>query len=186
MRTRPRGFHSLFFTSSMPGAPTRSTADNVTAARQKVGPPSILGANPGSYFLRSVPNLQRMGRVQWHDQPLREWPVFPAEVSARRILDRRSNSTHRVACLKDIQWYKQHFRKVSKMISMLLRHSNDEQFRNLRRNRIQGDIALIDFPPDRCDEAQLSDFMSCFLVGPGSLHGEEALHLRHCQGHQQP
>ena len=36
-------------------------------------------------------------------------------------------------------------RKVSKMITMLLRHSNDEQLRNLRRNRIQGDIVLTDF-----------------------------------------
>ena len=47
--------------------------------------------------------------------------------------------------VKDTQWYEQHFRKVSKMITMLLRHSNDEQLRNLRRNRIQGDIVLIDF-----------------------------------------
>ena len=45
----------------MPGAPIRSTMDNLTAARQKVGPPSILGANnPSSYFLKSVPNLKRM------------------------------------------------------------------------------------------------------------------------------
>ena len=45
----------------------------------------------------------------------------------------------------DVQWYEQHFRKTSKMLTMLLRHSNDQQLRNLRRNRIQGDIALIDF-----------------------------------------
>ena len=47
--------------------------------------------------------------------------------------------------VKDGQWYEQHFRKVSKMITMLLRHNNDQQIRSLRRNRIQGDIVLIDF-----------------------------------------
>ena len=48
--------------------------------------------------------------------------------------------------VKDVQWYEQHFRKTSKMLTMLLRHGNDQQLRNLRRrNRIQGDIALIDF-----------------------------------------
>ena len=47
--------------------------------------------------------------------------------------------------VKDVQWYEQHFRKVSKMFTMLLRHGNDQQICNLWRNRIQGDIALIDF-----------------------------------------
>ena len=32
-----------------------------------------------------------------------------------------------------------------KMFTMLLRHNNSPQLRALRRNRIQGDIALIDF-----------------------------------------
>ena len=45
----------ILVVSEMPGAPTRSTADNMTAARRKVGPPSILGANPNSYFLGDHP-----------------------------------------------------------------------------------------------------------------------------------
>ena len=31
------------------------------------------------------------------------------------------------------------------MLTMLLRHGNSRELRHLRRNRIQGDIALIDF-----------------------------------------
>ena len=46
--------------SKMPGAPTQSTADNMTAARQKVGSPAVLGAHPGSYFLRDHPDFNRM------------------------------------------------------------------------------------------------------------------------------
>ena len=34
--------------------------DNLAAARQKIGPPSALGANPRSYFLKTMPDLQRM------------------------------------------------------------------------------------------------------------------------------
>ena len=50
----------ILVVSEMPGAPTRSTADNMTAVRQKVGPPRILGANPSSYFLRDIPAVNRM------------------------------------------------------------------------------------------------------------------------------
>ena len=45
----------IFVVSKMPGAPTRSAADKMTAACQKVGSPSILGANPASYFLGDHP-----------------------------------------------------------------------------------------------------------------------------------
>ena len=45
----------------------------------------------------------------------------------------------------DVQWYEQHFRKTSKMLTSLLRHDNSPQLRHIRRNRIQGDVALIDF-----------------------------------------
>ena len=45
----------------------------------------------------------------------------------------------------DVQWYEQHFRKTSKMLTSLLRHDNSPQLRSIRRNRIQGDVALIDF-----------------------------------------
>ena len=89
--------HSLFPTSNMPGAPTMSTADNMTAARQKVGHPGILGANPNSYFLKTKSDPKAHGRVQWPVQPLHERPVFPAESSDGRVLDRGSNSSHRVA-----------------------------------------------------------------------------------------
>ena len=37
-----------------------STADNMTAARQKVGSPAIRGANPNSYFLRDHDIANRM------------------------------------------------------------------------------------------------------------------------------
>ena len=47
--------------------------------------------------------------------------------------------------VNNVQWCEQYFRKVSKMLTMLLRHDNSQQLRNLRRNRIQGDIVLIDF-----------------------------------------
>ena len=48
--------------------------------------------------------------------------------------------------VKDGQWYDQYFRMVSKMITMLLRHNNDQSaFCGETGNRIQGDIILIDF-----------------------------------------
>ena len=184
--TQGLAVHSLFLTSSMPGAPTRSTADNTTAARQKVGPPSLFGGNPGSYFLKSLPNLQRMDTFNGMISLYVNGRLFQQK-SVREEFWTEDPTTLTELLVKDGQWYEQHFRKVSKMTTTLLRHSSDEQFRNLRRNRIQGDIVLIDLlPPDRFDEAQLSDFTSCLLVGLGSLHGEEALHLRHCQGYQQP
>ena len=68
--------------------------------------------------------------------------------------------------VKDVQWYEQHFRKVSKMLVA----SSSQQLRGLRRNRIQGDIVLIDF---QTDEAQLSQ--SC----PASLWA-----LAHCMDKQ--
>ena len=46
--------------SKMPGAPAKSAADNMTAARQKVGSPAILGAHPNSYFLRDHPDVNSM------------------------------------------------------------------------------------------------------------------------------
>ena len=52
--------HSFPVVSKMPGATTKSTADNMTAARQKVGSPAILGANPNSYFLRDHDITNRM------------------------------------------------------------------------------------------------------------------------------
>ena len=45
----------------------------------------------------------------------------------------------------DSQWYERHFRSTSKMLTSLLRHNNSTEFQRIRRNRTQGDIALIDF-----------------------------------------
>ena len=148
-RTQGLAVQSLFFIDSMPGAPTRSTADNLTAARQKVGPPSILGA--GRFF------QQKSVREEFWTELL----------------------------VKDSQWYELHFRKVSRMITMLLRHTNEEQLRNLRKNRIQGDIVLIDFLQTDVMKRNFPTLCPLFPCGPGSLHGEEALHLQHCQGYQQ-
>ena len=50
----------ILVVSEMPGAPTRSSADNMTARRQKVGSPKNLGAHPDSYFLRDIPAVSRM------------------------------------------------------------------------------------------------------------------------------
>ena len=47
--------------------------------------------------------------------------------------------------VKDSQWYEQHFRGVSKRLTALLRQCNTYEFQRIRRTRIQGDVALIDF-----------------------------------------
>ena len=136
--------HSLFFISSMPGAPTRPTMDNMTGVRQKVGPPSILGANPSSYLLKSVPNLKRMDMFNGMFSLYLNGRFFQQR-AVQEELWTEDPTTLTEVLVKDSQWYEQHFRKVSKMITMLLRHNSDQQIRSLRRNRIQGDIALIDF-----------------------------------------
>ena len=46
---------------------------------------------------------------------------------------------------EDRQRYDSHFLGLSKMLTTLLRLSNDDQIRRLRRNRVQGDVILIDF-----------------------------------------
>ena len=66
-----------------------------------------------------------------------------------------------------------------------LTHSNDQQIRNLRRNRLQGDIVLIDFlQTDVVTHAEeLSDTVSSDLVGTGSLREEEEVHVWHSDWH---
>ena len=66
--------------SEMPGAPTRSTADNMTAKRQKVGSPKILGANPNSYFLRDIPAVTRMDMFNQFINLYNNGRFFPPEV----------------------------------------------------------------------------------------------------------
>ena len=90
--------------------------------------------------------------------------------------------------VSDVQWYEQHFcklSKMSKMITTLLRHSNDGQLRSLRRNRIQGDIVLIDFLQTDVMKRNFPKLCPASLWALGSLHGQAALHLRDCQGHRQ-
>ena len=135
--------HLFPVANKMPGAPTKSTVDNMTAARQKVGHPNILGANPNSYSLRNVEipnrmdmfnsmfNLYMNGRFRQKEVKEEFWAEDPTALTELLV--------------KDVLWYEQYFRKTSKMLTMLLRHDNSQQLRNLRRNRIQGDIVLIDF-----------------------------------------
>ena len=85
----------------------------------------------------------------------------------------------------DSQWYEQYFRGTSKCLTALLRHNNSYEFQRIRRNRFQGDIALIDFLLT-ANAAQLSEALPSFSVGPGSLHEQAALHLWHGGRHGQP
>ena len=98
----------ILVVSEMPGAPARSTADNMTAARQKVGPTKILGANPSSYFLRDIPavrmdmfngfiNLYNNGRF-FRQKQVSEgfWAEDPTALTELLV--------------RDSQWYEQHFR----------------------------------------------------------------------------
>ena len=135
--TQGLAVYSLFFTSSMPGAPTKSTMDNLIVARQKVGPPSILGANPNNYFLnflKSVPNLKRMDMFNG---------MFSLYLNGRFFKQRAVQEEFWTEDPKHSQ--RRLSRAVSSMITMLLRHNNDQQIRSFRRNRSQGDVALIDF-----------------------------------------
>ena len=45
----------------------------------------------------------------------------------------------------DSQWYEQYFKGASKCLTALLRHNNSYEFQRIRRNRFQGDVALVDF-----------------------------------------
>ena len=130
--------YSLSCTSSMPGPPTKSTMNNLAAARQKVGPPSTLGANPRSYFLKQMPDYQRMDVFNGMFSLYLNDRLFKQK-SVREEFWAEDPTALTELLVKDGQWYDQHFRKVSKMITML-RRSDDQQIRLLRRNRIQGDI----------------------------------------------
>ena len=172
--------------SEMPGAPTKSAADKMTAARHKVGPPAILGANPNSYFLRDhninnrmsmfndIFSLYMNGRFFRQKEMKKEfWTEDPTALTELLVTD--------------VQWYERHFRKTSKMFTMLLRHDNSPQLQGIRRNRVQGDVALIDFLLTVIDDAaQLPEAVSCVFVGPRSLRGQAALHIWHRDWYQQP
>ena len=118
--------------------------DNLTAARQKVEPPSILGAHPNSHFLKQMADYQRMDMFN-NMFSLYSNGRFFRQKAVRDDVWMEAPMTLTELLTNDGQWYDQHFRRVSKMLTMLLRHSDDQQMRLLRRNRIQGDIVLIDF-----------------------------------------
>ena len=131
--------------SKMPGAPTLSSADNMTAARQKVGPPSILGANPRSYFLGDHDDVNRIDMFN---------DVFSLYMNGRFFRQKDVNrefwaedpTALTELLVTDTQWYEQYFRSTPKMLTSLLRHHNNSpEILRLPRNRTQGDIALIDF-----------------------------------------
>ena len=115
--------------------------DNLTAASQRVGAPGNLGAHPNSHFLKQLSNHQRMDMFNNMFNLYLTGRFFKQDALSK---DGRSEATHRVA---DQGWqrYDTHFRRASKMITMLLRHSDGPQIRLLRRNRTQGDIVLNDF-----------------------------------------
>ena len=134
----------ILVVSEMPGAPTRSTADNMTAARQRVGPPSILGANPNSYFLRDIPSENRMDLFNGFINLYMNGRFFRQRDVAKDFWTEDPTALTELL-VTDCQWYEQHFRGASKRLTALLRHNNTLEFQKIRRNRTQGDIALIDF-----------------------------------------
>ena len=134
----------IFVVSEMPGAPTRSTADNMTAKRQKVGSPKILGANPDSYFLRDIPAVTRMDMFNQFINLYNNGRFFRQKSVAKDYWT-EDPTTLTDLLVTDSQWYEQYFRGASKCLTALLRHNNSYEFQRIRRNRFQGDIALIDF-----------------------------------------
>ena len=134
----------ILVVSEMPGVPTRSTADNMTAKRQKVGSPRILGANPNSYFLRDVPLVSRMDMFNGFINLYNNGRFFRQKAAAEDYWTEDPTALTELL-VTDSQWYEQHFRGVSKCLTALLRHNNSYEFQRIRRNRFQGDIALIDF-----------------------------------------
>ena len=131
--------------SKMPGAPpSRSTADNMTAARQKVGPPSILGANPNNYFLGDHPDVNRMDLFNGFFGLYMNGRFFrQKDVNKGFWMEDPTALTELL--VTDTQWYEQYFRSTSKTFTSILRHNNSLELQRIRRNRIQGDVALIDF-----------------------------------------
>ena len=134
----------ILVVSEMPGAPARSTADNMTAARQKVGPPSILGANPHSYFLGDHPKENRVDMFSGFINLYMNGRFFRQRDVAEDFWAEDPTALTELL-VSDSQWYEQHFRSTSKRLTSLLRHNKSLEFQRIRRNRTQGDVALIDF-----------------------------------------
>ena len=137
-------FNPILVVSEMPGAPTQSTADNMTAARQKLGPPRFLGANPDSYFLRDIPAVNRMDMFNGFINLDNNGRFFRQKDVAKDFWTEDATALTDLL-VTDSQWYEQHFRGASKCLTALLPHNNSYEFQRIRRNRTQGDVALIDF-----------------------------------------
>ena len=135
---------SLTQLDKMPGAPTRSTMDNLAADRQKVGNPRHLGAHLNRHFLKHLSNYQRMDMFKTMFNLYLSGRFFKQHAVSREFWMEDPRPLTELLT-NDGQWYDTHFRRVSKVLKSLLRHSDDPQIRLLRRNRIQGDIVLIDF-----------------------------------------
>ena len=130
--------------SKMPGAPTRSAADNMTAKREQVGSPKILGANPNSYFLRTIPDVTRMDMFNQFINLYNNGRFFRQKSMVEEYWTEDPTALTDLL-VNDSQWYEQHFKGASKCLTALLRHNNTYEFQRIRRNKFQGDIALIDF-----------------------------------------
>ena len=136
--------------------------------RQQVGNPKLLGAHPNSQFLRSMLKYQRTdmlntmldlylnGRFFQQDSVSREsWMEDPRPLAKLLIEDR--------------QWYDSHFLGLSKMLTSVLRHDNDDQICRLRRNHFQGNVVRIDFLQSEVME------INCPILCPSTLWA-----LAHC------
>ena len=106
----------ILVVSEMPGAPTRSTPDNMTAARQNVGPPSILGANPNSYFLVDHPNENRMDMFNGFFNLYMNGRFFRQKDVANDFWAEDPTALTELL-VTDSQWYEQYFRRTSKMLT---------------------------------------------------------------------
>ena len=130
--------------SEMPGAPTRSAADNMTAKREQVGNPKFLGANPDSYFLRTIPDVTRMDMFNQFINLYNNGRFFRQKSMVEEFWTEDPTALTDLL-VNDSLWYEQHFKGASKCLTALLRHNNTYEFQRIRRNKSQGDVALIDF-----------------------------------------
>ena len=81
----------------------------MTAARQKVGPPSILGANPSSYFLRDHPDVNRMDMFNGFFSLYMNGRFFRQKDVTENFWAEDPTALTELL-VTDSQWYEQHFR----------------------------------------------------------------------------
>ena len=102
----------ILVVSEMQGAPTRSTADNMTAKRQTVGSPRILGANPNSCFLRDIPAVTRMDMFN-HFINLYHNGRFFRQKSVSKDFWTEDPTALTDLLVSDSQWYEQHSKRLT-------------------------------------------------------------------------